>query len=70
MVIRGTPAVCGLDRGAHSLMIATNQMASSSSMSLPIAGQKRLVIVGASGMVGSYALRYALAGCGKMDSAT
>ncbi|HLX86183.1 MAG TPA: NAD-dependent epimerase/dehydratase family protein [Terriglobales bacterium] len=41
-------------------MMVTNQMASSSSMSPPIAGQKRLVIVGASGMVGSYALRYAL----------
>ena len=29
-------------------------------MSLPVAGQKRLVIVGATGMVGGYALRYAL----------
>jgi uncharacterized protein YbjT (DUF2867 family) len=29
-------------------------------MSLPTAGQKRLVIVGATGMVGGYALRYAL----------
>jgi uncharacterized protein YbjT (DUF2867 family) len=29
-------------------------------MSVPAAGQKRLVIVGASGMVGGYALRYAL----------
>jgi uncharacterized protein YbjT (DUF2867 family) len=31
-----------------------------SSMSSPAAGQKRLVIVGASGMVGGYALRHAL----------
>ena len=29
-------------------------------MSLPTAGQKRIVIVGATGMVGGYALRYAL----------
>jgi uncharacterized protein YbjT (DUF2867 family) len=29
-------------------------------MSIPVAGQERLVIVGATGMVGSYALRYAL----------
>src|SRR5580698_6499338 len=29
-------------------------------MNIPVAGQKRLVIVGATGMVGGYALRYAL----------
>jgi len=29
-------------------------------MSIPVAGQKRLVMVGATGMVGGYALRYAL----------
>src|SRR5579872_1329 len=29
-------------------------------MSTPVAGQKRLVVVGATGMVGGYALRYAL----------
>jgi uncharacterized protein YbjT (DUF2867 family) len=29
-------------------------------MSIPVAGKKRLVIVGATGMVGGYALRYAL----------
>ena len=29
-------------------------------MNLPAAGQKRIVIVGATGMVGGYALRYAL----------
>jgi uncharacterized protein YbjT (DUF2867 family) len=41
-------------------MTPTNQAASSGSMALPMAGQKRLVIVGATGMVGGYALRYAL----------
>jgi uncharacterized protein YbjT (DUF2867 family) len=41
-------------------MTATDNVASSTSMSVPTAGQKRLVIVGASGMVGGYALRYAL----------
>ena len=29
-------------------------------MNVPAAGQKRLVIIGATGMVGGYALRYAL----------
>jgi uncharacterized protein YbjT (DUF2867 family) len=38
-------------------MTATNQV---SSLNNPQAGQKRLVIVGATGMVGGYALRYAL----------
>jgi uncharacterized protein YbjT (DUF2867 family) len=41
-------------------MTATNQVASGASMNLPTGGQKRLVIVGATGMVGGYALRYAL----------
>ena len=41
-------------------MTVTNKMASSPSMSGPTVGQKRLVVVGASGMVGSYALRSAL----------
>jgi len=41
-------------------MTVTNKMASSPSMSGPAVGQKRLVVVGASGMVGSYALRSAL----------
>jgi putative NADH-flavin reductase len=31
-------------------------------MSVPTAGQTRLVIIGATGMVGGYTLRYALAG--------
>ena len=39
-------------------MIASNQM--SSITNIATAGQKRLVIVGATGMVGGYALRYAL----------
>src|SRR5580704_235872 len=41
-------------------MTATNEVAPGALMSLPTVGQKRLVIVGASGMVGGYALRYAL----------
>jgi uncharacterized protein YbjT (DUF2867 family) len=42
-------------------MTATNNVPSGASMSVPTPGQKRLVIVGATGMVGGYALRYALA---------
>jgi putative NADH-flavin reductase len=41
-------------------MTVTNKVASGASMSVPTVGQKRLVIVGATGMVGGYALRYAL----------
>ena len=41
-------------------MTATNKVPSGASMSAPTVGQKRLVVVGASGMVGGYALRYAL----------
>ena len=41
-------------------MTATDNVASGASMSVPTAGQKRLVIVGASGMVGGYAFRYAI----------
>jgi uncharacterized protein YbjT (DUF2867 family) len=41
-------------------MTATNKGASGAAMSVPTVGQKRLVIVGATGMVGGYALRYAL----------
>lgn len=41
-------------------MTETNQVPSGASMTVPTAGQKRLVIVGATGMVGGYALRYAL----------
>jgi uncharacterized protein YbjT (DUF2867 family) len=60
VAVRGTPAVRGLDRGTHSLMTATNKAGSDVSMNASAVGQKRLVIVGASGMVGGYALRYAL----------
>jgi uncharacterized protein YbjT (DUF2867 family) len=41
-------------------MTATDKANSEVSMSVSAADQKRLVIVGASGMVGGYALRYAL----------
>jgi uncharacterized protein YbjT (DUF2867 family) len=41
-------------------MTGTNKVGSDAPMSVPTAGQKRLVIVGASGMGGGYALRYAL----------
>jgi uncharacterized protein YbjT (DUF2867 family) len=41
-------------------MTATNNVASGGSMSVPTVGQKRLVIVGATGMVGGYALLCAL----------
>ena len=39
---------------------AGSMSASESEMNVPTAGQKNLVIVGATGMVGGYALRYAL----------
>jgi uncharacterized protein YbjT (DUF2867 family) len=41
-------------------MTATNEVDSGASTSASSVGQKRLVIVGASGMVGGYAVRYAL----------
>jgi uncharacterized protein YbjT (DUF2867 family) len=41
-------------------MTAINQVPPRPSMNVPAGGQDRLVIVGASGMVGGYALRYAL----------
>jgi len=41
-------------------MTATDKLVSSASMNVPTVGQKCLVVVGASGMVGGYALRYAL----------
>jgi uncharacterized protein YbjT (DUF2867 family) len=41
-------------------MTETNKVASAASMNAPTVGQKRLAIVGATGMVGGYALRYAL----------
>ena len=41
-------------------MTTTNQVSLDASMTNPTVGQKSLVVVGASGMVGGYALRYAL----------
>jgi len=41
-------------------MTTTNQASSDASMTNPTVGQKSLVVVGATGMVGGYALRYAL----------
>jgi len=41
-------------------MTATNKVVSGASPNVPTVGQKRLVIVGATGMVGGYALRYAI----------
>jgi uncharacterized protein YbjT (DUF2867 family) len=41
-------------------MTTTNQISSAASLTAPMVGQNRLVIVGATGMVGGYALRYAL----------
>ncbi len=38
-----------------------NEISSAASLTIPMAGQNRLVIVGATGMVGGYGLRYALA---------
>src|SRR5260370_17471638 len=53
-----------LVRGARTLMTAASRTApisaSESETNAPMAGQKNLVIVGATGMVGGYALRYAL----------
>jgi uncharacterized protein YbjT (DUF2867 family) len=40
--------------------MTVNKQVSSASATVPTVGQKRFVIVGASGMVGGYALRYAL----------
>ena len=41
-------------------MTSNNQGSSATPSTIPFAGQNRLVIVGATGMVGGYALRYAL----------
>ena len=60
----GTVAVCGaialrrLDRRTTSVMIESSQV--SSITNIATADQERLVIKGATGMVGGYALRYAL----------
>jgi uncharacterized protein YbjT (DUF2867 family) len=60
MVVCRAPPVCELDRRANSVMTANDHTTSRRSMSAPTVGQERLVIVGASGMVGGYVLRYAL----------
>src|SRR5271168_2390368 len=57
MVVRGAPALRRLDRRTRCVMIASNQV---SSITKIATGEKRLVIVGATGMVGGYALRCAL----------
>src|SRR5579863_7531347 len=41
-------------------MTTNNQISSAASLTSPIVGRNRFVIVGATGMVGGYALRYAL----------
>src|SRR6266436_2016107 len=41
-------------------MTETNQMSFAESVTVPTVGQKRLVVIGASGMVGGYAIRFAL----------
>jgi uncharacterized protein YbjT (DUF2867 family) len=41
-------------------MTTTDKLPTGAPVNVPAAGQRRLVIVGASGMVGGYALRYAL----------
>jgi uncharacterized protein YbjT (DUF2867 family) len=41
-------------------MTETNQMSFAESVTVPTVGQKRLVIIGASGMVGGYAIGFAL----------
>ena len=41
-------------------MTTNNQISSATSLTVPMAGQNRLVIMGPTGMVGGYALRYAL----------
>src|SRR6202046_198144 len=58
MAVCGAPALRRLDRRANSVMTESSQM--SSTANIATAELKRLVIMGASGMVGSYALRYAL----------
>jgi len=68
MVICGAPALCRLAGGAHTIITIEppNRVdehscsARESKMDVPTIGQTRLVILGATGMVGGYALRYAL----------
>src|SRR5260370_29975434 len=64
VAVCGAPALRRLDGGARTAMTTTNQVSSMSasgpSRNVQTAGQKRLVIVGATGMVGGHALRDAL----------
>src|SRR6478672_9417674 len=64
VAICGAPAPHQLVEGARTLMTMTSRVgsisASESEKNVRTAGQKNLVIVGATGMVGGYALRYAL----------
>jgi uncharacterized protein YbjT (DUF2867 family) len=48
------------DREPRNVMTTTNQAPLDASMTNPTVGHKSLVVVGATGMVGGYALRYAL----------
>jgi len=48
------------DQEPRGFMTTSSQISSAASMGGPTSGQNRLVIVGATGMVGGYALRYAL----------
>jgi uncharacterized protein YbjT (DUF2867 family) len=59
VAVCGAPALSRLAGGARTVMTVTNS-ATGSSMNVPTAGQARLVIAGATGMVGRYALRHAL----------
>jgi len=52
--------VTALDREPRKFMTNTDQASLDASMTNPTVGQKSLVVVGATGMVGGYALRYAL----------
>src|SRR4029077_6324342 len=58
LAVCGAPALRRLDRRTSSVMIAGRHV--SSITNIATANQERLVIVGATGMVGGYALRYAL----------
>src|SRR4029077_20053583 len=64
VAVFAAPASRRLVGGARTLMTATNRVgprsAQEQEISVPTAGQKNLVIVGATGMVGGCALRYAL----------
>jgi uncharacterized protein YbjT (DUF2867 family) len=52
--------VTALDREPRKFMTTTNQASLDASITNPTVGPKSLAVVGATGMVGGYALRYAL----------